>query len=161
MCPRHWTLRERIDHYTRRDPETGCHLWMASLKSGYGQLTWKGKPRHTHRIAWELANGPIPKGMHVLHRCDTPACNNPAHLFLGTHAENMADAARKGRQMSGAARSAVAPSGEAQWNAKLTEDDVRAIRRATEPYSAIARRFGVSKSNITMIKTGNSWKHLA
>ncbi len=114
-----------------------------------------------HRLAWEDAHGPLPPGMHVCHKCDVPKCINVDHLFLGTHAENMADAARKGRQMSGAARSAVSPSGEAQWNAKLTESDVRAIRRATDPYSAIARRFGVSKSNVVMIKTGKSWKHLA
>jgi hypothetical protein len=50
-----------------------------------------------HRVAWTLANGPIPAGMHVLHTCDNPPCCNPGHLWLGTQADNMADMARKGR----------------------------------------------------------------
>lgn len=161
MCPRHWTLRQRLAHYSRRDPVTGCVLWVASLKAGYGQLMWNRKPMHTHRLAWEDANGPIPAGKHVLHRCDTPACINPAHLWLGSHAENMADAARKGRQMSGEARSVVSPRGADQWNSKLTAAEVREIRAAGGSYSTIARQFGVSKSNIVMIRTGKSWKHLA
>jgi hypothetical protein len=123
---------------------------------------WRGKPLFAHRLAWEAAHGPLPAGMHVCHKCDVPKCINVEHLFLGTHADNMADCAQKGRQMSGVARSSVSPRGADQWNAKLTEADVRAIRAAgAEPYSAIARRFGISKSNVVMIKTGKSWKHLA
>jgi len=158
-CPRHWTLSQRIAHYSKAHP-SGCVLWCASTKFGYGQLNWKGRPLFAHRLSWEVANGPIPAGMEVCHRCDAPLCVNVSHLFLGTHAENMADAARKGRQMSGEARSAVSQRGADQWNSKLTADEVRAIRAAPGPYSAIARQYGVSKSNIVMIRTGKSWRHL-
>lgn len=82
----------------------GCWLWTSNAHhNGYGQiaLSRNGATRQrwawAHRVAWELTNGPIPAGQLVLHRCDTPLCVNPAHLFLGTHLENIADSVRKGR----------------------------------------------------------------
>jgi HNH endonuclease len=79
------------------DPNTGCHLWTGSTNKGtYGSVHGRVKIS-THRLAYELAHGPIPKGFCVLHRCDNPACCNPEHLYLGTQADNMADMVRKGR----------------------------------------------------------------
>jgi hypothetical protein len=80
-----------------------CWPWTAATTpKGYGRWTYRegGKNCHTtaHRKAWELANGPIPAGFQVLHRCDNPPCCNPAHLWLGTHRDNMADKVAKGRQ---------------------------------------------------------------
>jgi endogenous inhibitor of DNA gyrase (YacG/DUF329 family) len=87
----------------------GCWLWVGgAFRNGYGSFGSPG--RGTHRVAWELVNGSIPEGMHVLHRCDINylpgdityrRCVNPAHLFLGTQADNMADMRAKGRGAKG------------------------------------------------------------
>jgi hypothetical protein len=81
--------------------ERGCLLWAGITDiDGYGIIhsgTCKGRNLRAHRVAWELTNGPIPAGMHVLHRCDNRPCIEPSHLFLGTQADNMADKKAKGR----------------------------------------------------------------
>lgn len=95
------TLRERLENKICPEAITGCWLWTGSISpKGYGQINsggHRGKPRRTHRAAWELYRGPIPDGLQVLHKCDTPTCVNPDHLFLGTGADNMKDKANKGR----------------------------------------------------------------
>ncbi len=81
--------------------ESGCLPWVGNKHSfGYGQIWDRTRalfPLSAHRLAWEFAYGPIPKGMHVLHRCDNPHCVNPDHLFLGTNLDNIADKTAKGR----------------------------------------------------------------
>ncbi len=78
--------------------ECGCQIWMGSVTSkGYGFFGRNNRDCSAHRASWVLANGPIPRGLWVLHRCDIPACINPDHLFLGTAADNTADMIRKGR----------------------------------------------------------------
>jgi hypothetical protein len=75
-----------------------CWLWTGVKSVGYGHM-WdgSGRPKHAHRLSWEIHHGPIPSGMDVLHRCDTPACVRPDHLFIGTASDNMLDAVSKGR----------------------------------------------------------------
>jgi len=107
-----------------------------------------------HRIAWELKNnGPVPDGQCVLHHCDNPPCVNPNHLFLGTNAANMLDMVEKDRQARG----------EQHGESKLTEVDVRQIRRwydAGMTKTEIAKKFGVSRSTIYRALSGVNWKHV-
>lgn len=80
---------ESFEARTMPVTETGCLLWTdGAATAGYGRVRVGGKDVYAHRYAWERANGPIPEGMHVDHKCHTPACCNIDHLRLATNAEN-------------------------------------------------------------------------
>lgn len=133
------------------EPNSGCYLWMGGLDSnGYAPFTAKGIRTRAHRFAYELAKGPIPEGMHVLHSCDVPACVNAKHLRLGTHQDNMADMMARGRHVVGARMK----------NTHLTDDDVRAIRASNDLVRVLASRFGVGLMTISEIRRGLRWKHV-
>jgi hypothetical protein len=142
-----------IDMLQRGKPDE-CWLWHRALdKRGYGKITTRGKTYAAHRVAYELEYGPIPEGLNVCHKCDTPACCNPAHLFVGTHADNVADKMAKGRQ----------PRGERNGVSKLKDADVLEIRRqhkAGKTMYAIAKHFHVTSTMIKRIVSYQSWKHL-
>lgn len=127
---------------------TPCWLWTAAKGlGGYGQFTRSaiGVPVRAHRIAWEITHGPT--DLFVLHRCHTPACVNPAHLYAGTQSENLKDSGRAGR-----------------WpGKKLCADDVRSIRArnaAGEKGVALAREYKVSGRLITSIVRREVWAHV-
>src|SRR3954470_5960578 len=137
---------ERFWPKVERRGSDECWPWVgARQQTGYGILFKSSRPRRwhlAHRLSWELHNGPIPGGLHVLHRCDNPPCVNPAHLFLGTQADNNRDRGRKGRNGGHKIR------GAANGRAKLSPTDVAAIRRAYGDGAtqvALAARFGVSQ----------------
>jgi len=112
-----------------------------------------------HRAVWEVINGPIPEGEGhhgtvVLHICDNRLCCNPAHLRLGTQADNVRDMDAKGRRV------AVLRQGEEHHMTKITEDDVRAIRASNEPRAALAARYDMSIGGIKTIRAKRTWKHV-
>ncbi len=128
------------------DKTGDCWLWTGTrTEDGYGRTGASEKsssPLYAHRVSWELANGPIPDGLFVLHRCDNPPCVRPDHLFLGTTKDNADDAQAKGR---------LGYQRHPDRYTRLTADDVRAIRNARlagEPAKSIAARFGISESHV-------------
>ena len=151
-APRNSSLETRIAFHSRPHP-SGCILWSGPLHSwGYGTIEYKGKGYQAHRVAWALANGPIPDGMFICHKCDVPGCVNVDHLFVGTHDDNMRDKAEKGR--------APALRGEANANSKLTDEKVLEIRADKRAAYRIARDFGVSKTLIENIRHRKTWRHI-
>lgn len=134
----------------------GCWKWRGYIRPkgmGYGEIGFGGRSILVHRYSWLIHFGEIPTGKSVLHKCDNPSCVNPEHLFLGTHADNMADCVRKGRQSKG----------EQRYNSKLTDSDVRTISsliQAGETYTDIGRRFGIKQSSVSDIASGRIWKHV-
>lgn len=133
------------------EPFSGCHLWLLSVNNmGYGRVRHQRREYLAHRFAWELRNGKIPYGMFLLHRCDTPLCVNPSHLFLGTQLDNLRDAVKKGRIRHG----------EKHRDSKLTEKDVREIREAPRFHRGFARKYGVSTSTISDVRNYKRWKHV-
>lgn len=140
------------------DPNTGCWRWSGRTDAGgYGVFYWgpNGRAhRRAHRVSYAAFVGD-PGDLHVCHRCDNPACVNPAHLWLGTAGDNQRDRAAKGRSN--------APRGEQHRSAKLSEADVLAIRArcaAGESQHAVARAFGLSQPSVSHIVRRLSWGHI-
>jgi hypothetical protein len=125
------------------EPMSGCWLWMCSLNAaGYGQL---GK-RLAHRVSWEVHVGAIPCGLCVLHKCDTPPCVNPDHLWLGTYADNGADMARKGRRQSGPRKLSIE---RVAW--------IKSMRAEGWSQQSIANVLGVSQAMVSRVERGAAW----
>lgn len=160
-------LADRFEKYVDRSggPDA-CWLWKGATRRGYGQFGSGRRSNDTqraHRVAYELAHGAIPAGQCVCHRCDNPACCNPAHLFLGTHAENMADMHAKERYGWRTKPEAMA-RGERAGGAKLAEEQVREIRRKYSAggvsQRALASEYGVTQSAISAVTSGRRWVHV-
>lgn len=138
-----------------------CWLWTGHrIPTGYGAIGVGKNTRSTHRLSWELANGPIPEGQHVLHRCDNPPCVNPNHLFLGTHADNVRDMHAKGRSNLNNLHPRMRC--ETHGSAKLTNAQVREIRTDCRrgQGSVMARKYGVTRNMIGKIVRREYWKDL-
>ena len=149
------------DRFWRRveksDPDQ-CWPWVGEISNNYGVMRLYGKrgPRlGAHRVSWILEHGPITDGLHVCHVCDNPPCVNPAHLFLGTPADNSADKWQKGRAFPPPHR-----QGEDNHQAKLTASQVLTIRDLVAQghvQRQVASFYGVSPSTVHLIVKGKKW----
>lgn len=148
------SLTERFEAKFKRGSDAECWLWLGARHGkGYGHFSCFGRGEKAHRVSYSLYVGEIPHGLMVLHRCDTPACVNPKHLFVGTNADNMADMKAKGRGNG--------PRGESQHLAKLNESAVRAIRAAPPRNGRkLAAQYGVSPTEISAVRKGRIWRHV-
>lgn len=147
------SLRERFETYVKK--ADGCWKWLGYCdQNGYGRLNVKGRPQLASRISFLLYRGDIPDGKYVCHKCDTPSCTNPDHLFLGTQADNVADMHKKGRD-----RKRGVPGSE-HHASKLNDDAVRYIRISGESDSQLSVRFGVSRATVHAVKKGKTWTHV-
>jgi hypothetical protein len=140
---------------------SACWSWLGCKDHrGYGRIHAgrKGYPKKAHRISWMLHVGPIPEGLEVCHSCDNTECTNPRHLFLGTHADNMADAQKKGRAAKPQLIGLSINAGERNGQAKLTDAQATEIRSLAElgyRTKEISDQYGISPSHVRSIATGN------
>lgn len=142
--------------------KNGCMLWTGNQYwDGYGKFHIReiqdGQPYwktvRAHRYAWELKNGPIPIGIYVCHKCDNPLCINVEHMFLGTQKDNLSDMASKKRSTIGTKNPM----------AKLTDNDIKDIRKMYKDGKTqqhIAKIYSLSRSNVGLIVTHETWKHV-
>lgn len=159
----HGGLRGRVSppleslffHRVAKGASDDCWEWQGSKTwSGYGQFQHGTATKLAHRIAYTFANGDIPDGLVVRHKCDNPPCCNPAHLEVGTYKDNMQDAVVRDRMSHG----------EAHPFAVLTEDDVREIRAQHEQgvtISAMSRHYGVGRKAIRSAIRRETWRRVA
>jgi hypothetical protein len=153
----HAPLQERFWRYVDKSSE--CWIWIGKKRTGtgYGQIGEGGrggKNLLAHRVSYEIHNGQIPDGFVVMHVCDTPGCVNPAHLILGTTAENVKDAYSKRRKFS------PFKQGESHHIAVLNDKLVREIRASPLSTSKLAKQFGCSYSAVRAVRAGLTWKHV-
>jgi|SRR5687767_9763401 len=161
--PRFDAFRKRIAEnfpkhfwsYVKQGDEDECWPWTGYTSNKYGSICRLSKMVRSHRVAYELAKGPIPEGIKVLHTCDNPPCCNPNHLFLGTQKDNTLDCIAKNRF--------VVMHGSKNGNSKLKEKDVLQIRarfKKGQSCASIAKSFRVSASTIELIRNGRLWKRI-
>lgn len=146
MAPPRKSPRTRI--LQQHDRVGDCWIWTGTKhRDGYGVMTvGRGTQKRAHRVSFEEFTGPIPEGMIICHRCDTPLCVNPAHLFVGTHSDNAVDRESKSRRMI--ARGADHP------NTKVSDaqcSDIRRLRSEGQTLGRIAEQFGISFQHVSAI----------
>lgn len=141
------------------EPNSGCWLWTGDIANNYGTFAYDSfGPRkrrlksriRAHRLSYLMKHGELSDDLWVLHKCDTPLCVNPDHLFAGTNTDNVKDRQLKHRNSCG----------ERSGRTHLKDNDIRAIRKSTLNGIAVGKIFGVSRATISKIRRGLAWKHV-
>ena len=149
--------KKEITRFQKRielDLLEGCWLWKGGSKgkTGYGSFWFKGKSGTAHQASYDHWNGKVPQGLQIDHLCRNRKCVNPAHLYLGTQKDNLADAVKIGR---------IGIFGEKNGAAKLRVSDIPIIRKSAQDgcvHKIIAERFGVCRQTIDQIIRGETWQ---
>jgi len=157
-------IRERFLSHVLPIPEAGCWLWDGHvMPSGYAAFRMDATPAGrelAHRASYRLYRGEIPDDMIVCHHCDVRCCVNPYHLFLGTYKDNMQDAVRKGRMNWKKGEKRRFKLGSQHHHAKITEDDVIAIRASAETGNVLAKRYGLTPTTLSKVRRRLLWRHV-
>lgn len=133
----------------------GCWEWSGYIDNyGYGRIMTKDGPQRTHRVSYCVHHGEIPSGLSVLHHCDNRKCINPAHIYVGTQKQNMADKVGRGRALTGNNRGTAHPA------AKIADADVYEIRKSKDSNPTLAKKYGLTPAAIGMVKRRRTWSHL-
>lgn len=150
-CPNNDTLASRF--WAKVEKADGCWLWVgAKNRKGYGVINTASGMSLAHRVSFVLSGAPIPSAKHVLHQCDTPACVNPAHLFLGTNLDNVRDrdSKRRGNQVHGVANG----------RAKVSDAGAAVIRCSPLNAKELAAIFQIDVTTVRQIRNNETWKHV-
>ena len=140
--------QQRIEKNSQPITEIGCWVWMGAVtNAGYGLCHNGKKTASAHRVAYEAFVGKIPSGMIIAHTCDNPLCVNPNHLWLATHKENSQDMVNKKRSANG----------EKCGKSKLTDEQIKFIRKSDLSHRKLGEMFNVSHANIGYVKRGVTW----
>ena len=155
---------ERFESKYVKSPN-GCWLWIAALSEGYGKFWYKKELRRAHRVSYEIYVADIPKGLCVLHKCNTRNCINPKHLYLGTYVDNVRDSIAAGtfRGLGYRPHRLSDRRGENHPRAKLTNGDVVCIKKMLRDniqHWLIAWIYQLRRGTITAINTGKLWSHI-
>lgn len=151
LAPYRLSFEDSFNAKIHKGDANACWPWTAARdRDGYGLFSFGGKHYRAPRLALTMQGINIPKGNHACHSCGNPSCCNPAHIYSGTPVENNADKRKHGTNKNG----------ENIHCAKLTKEQVLAIRADNRSYSKIANDYGVTTSNVTVIKSRKTWKHI-